>query len=345
MPDEVRLWRVGEGQSLSEIKRGKLDLEERLEDWLEADITMLDRGLLVIGRQVQTTFTGPIDLLCVDAAGDLVIVELKRDKTPRDITAQVLEYAAWVDGLSNERVTALAEAYLGEDGFAETFRARFGAELPETLNSEHSMLVVGSLIDESSERIIRYLSDRHGVKINAATFQYFREPDGGELVARVFLLEPEQVTLSSQTKGGSKRRPNLSYEELERQAADAGVTELYDHAVVVFEPLLRKGTTLTSIAFGSLIDGGRKVVLSLIPGKSSAEEGLHFQVYKHRLAALTGLSVEEVDALLPARREYWIYYPSAGPDGEGYQGFVTSRDEIDRLAAAIAAASREGQHV
>ena len=53
MPDEVRLWRVGEGESLSEIKRAKLDLEERLEDWLESDISMLDPGLLVIGRQVR----------------------------------------------------------------------------------------------------------------------------------------------------------------------------------------------------------------------------------------------------------------------------------------------------
>jgi hypothetical protein len=46
------------------------------------------------------------------------------------------------------------------------------------------MLVVGSVIDSSSERIIRYLSGAHGVNINAATFNYFRLGDGKELLAR-----------------------------------------------------------------------------------------------------------------------------------------------------------------
>ena len=183
MPDEVRLWRVGVGESLSEIKRAKLDFEKRLEDWLESDISMLDPNLLVIGRQVETEISGPIDLLCIDAAGDLVIVELKRHKTPRDVTAQALDYASWVDGLSRERVTEIAEPHLKGVSLEEAFRTRFGAEIPETLNGEHSIVIVGSVIDESTERIIRYLSGRHGVRINAATFQYFKDPVAGELVA------------------------------------------------------------------------------------------------------------------------------------------------------------------
>lgn len=74
---------MGNGESLVEIGLAKLNLEERLEEWLERDISMLDPGLLVIDRQVETDFGGWIDFLCVDAAGDLVVVELKRDKTPR----------------------------------------------------------------------------------------------------------------------------------------------------------------------------------------------------------------------------------------------------------------------
>jgi RecB family endonuclease NucS len=68
--------------------RARLDLESRLESWLGRDICVLDRALLVIGRQVETDFGGIIDLLCLDHAGDIVVVELKRDKTPREITAQ-----------------------------------------------------------------------------------------------------------------------------------------------------------------------------------------------------------------------------------------------------------------
>jgi Endonuclease NucS len=93
--DEVHIWRVGPGEQLSEIQRGRLDLESRLEEWLKRDISVLDPALLVIGSEVETD-GGPIDILCVDAAGDLVIVELKRDNTPRLITAQVLDYASCV---------------------------------------------------------------------------------------------------------------------------------------------------------------------------------------------------------------------------------------------------------
>ena len=102
---------------------------------------------------------------------------------------------------------------LGE-GFESAFRTKFGLELPETLNADHRILVVGSEIDASSERIMRYLSDVHGVNINAATFHYFRPQDGSELLARVFALEPSEVELKTRTKGSSKRRPRIDRDEL-----------------------------------------------------------------------------------------------------------------------------------
>ena len=86
MPEEVRLWKIQGGDTLCEIARSPLDLEARLEVWLERDISVLSQGLLAIGRQVETDFGGFIDLLCLDHAGDVVVVELKRDKTPREIT-------------------------------------------------------------------------------------------------------------------------------------------------------------------------------------------------------------------------------------------------------------------
>jgi len=46
---------------------------------------------------------GIIDLLCIDESGNLIVVELKRDKTPREVTAQTLDYASWVDSLTSER--------------------------------------------------------------------------------------------------------------------------------------------------------------------------------------------------------------------------------------------------
>jgi len=339
MAKEIHLWRVGSEGSLNEIQRASLNLEERLQDWLAQDISILDPELLVIGREVETDFGGFIDLLCMDSVGDLVVIELKRDKTPREITAQALDYGSWIADLSNERVTAIAEAHLSEKGFEQAFSDRFHTDIPETLNGEHRLLIVGSQIDSSSERIISYLSDRHGVGINAATFQYFQEPDGTEFVGRVFLIDPSEVELSSRTKGTSKRRPNLTYDELARLAEASSVQHLYQHAVATFAQDLQKHTTRSSIGFTSDFDGSRKIVIGLLPGDSSVDEGLKYQLYKHRFGALTGLAEAEVEALMPLSHDDWIYYGSAGRDWEGFQGFIKSREEIDRLGNALSVAS------
>jgi hypothetical protein len=334
MGAEVHLWQVGRNEQLSVIGRAPLNLESRLQEWLARDIAILDPALLVIGREVETDFGGFIDILCVDVEGDLVIVELKRARTPREVTAQALDYASWVTGLSNDRVTAIANDYLAA-GLESEFRAKFGVELPETLNGDHRVLVVGSEIDPSSERIMRYLSDTHGVNINAATFQYFEQPDGPELLARVFLLEPSEVELKTRTKGSSKRRPNLSYEELNALAVQAGVAELYGYAVAALEAVLQKHTTRSSIGFGGSFDGSRKTVISLLPGDSDAEEGLRYRLYKNRFAELAKVTGADVESLMPQRHQDWIYFANAGPDYEGYEGFITGREEIDRLAGAL----------
>ena len=136
MVDEIHLWRIGADDELTEISSASLDLESRLQEWLARDISIVDPALLVIGREVETDFGGFIDILCANEAGELVIVELKRDRTPREVTAQALDYASWVAGLSNERVTSIADANLGA-GFEAAFTEKFGSDLPETLNGHH----------------------------------------------------------------------------------------------------------------------------------------------------------------------------------------------------------------
>lgn len=87
----IRMWKISDNEP-NEIKKTTIPLEENLETWLENDISMISENLLVIGRQVPTSYRGFIDLLSIDDQGNLIIIELKRDKTPRDITAQFYEF-------------------------------------------------------------------------------------------------------------------------------------------------------------------------------------------------------------------------------------------------------------
>ena len=48
-----------------------------------------------------------IDLLAIDSQGDLFVIELKKDRTPREVVAQTLESGFWAQGLSFEAVREL----------------------------------------------------------------------------------------------------------------------------------------------------------------------------------------------------------------------------------------------
>jgi hypothetical protein len=335
MGAEVHLWQIGHNDQLSELRRAHLDLESRLQEWLARDISILDPALLVIGREVETDFGGFIDILCIDADGNLVIVELKRDRTPREVTAQALDYASWVTDLSNDRVTAIANDHLGGD-FESAFSHKFDSELPETVNGDHRVLVVGSAVDSSTERIMRYLSDEHGVNINFATFHYFQPRDGSELLARVFVLEPSEV--ERKTKG--KRRPYPSYKELRELAVGNGVAEVYDHAVKAFGAILQKKRRRGAIAFQGSFDRGNRVIISFRPGDSNSEDGLCFQLYKERFAELAKLPSAQIESLMPEQREDWAYVGSEDPHYRGFEGFIARREEIDRLAGALQGVDR-----
>ena len=135
MPTAIRIWKVTTDGSLSSIPNTQINSEEQLETWLEQDISIISTNYMVIRRQVTTDFGGVIDLLCLDSSGDIVVVELKPGKTPREVAAQALDYASWVTDLSHQWITEIANDYLAENKSLETaFQVTFGHELLETLN-------------------------------------------------------------------------------------------------------------------------------------------------------------------------------------------------------------------
>lgn len=324
MAQHVRLWEIDRSGEPQDLPQARLDLESRLEEWLERDVSMLGSDLLIIGKQVPTDYGGIIDLLCIDAEGDLVIVELKRDKTPREITAQALDYASWVTDLDSERISEIAAEYLGARGPLESaFESHFRAELPEVINQSHKILIVASAIDPSSERIIRYLSQQHGVNINAATFQFFRTRDSSEFLARVFLAEPSQVeqrTRSSQRK----RKPRLSIEELQAVADDNDVGEAFREVFEILRPRFDGvRTTRSTLNLVQYADGRRVAIINLVPAESDSSRGVRFQVYAHRFAEYAGLSESDIRSALPADCEPWSFGANMGPDWSGYAGYWT----------------------
>ena len=161
---------------------------------------MLSDEWMLIGRQEDTGLGGRIDLLAIAPDGSLVLIELKRDRTPREVVAQALDYASWVAKLPQDSVAAIYDRFLPGASLVNDFKTRFGEELDEeSLNQSHQIVIVAGSLDESTERIVAYLSDR-GIPINVLFFQVF-SIGSEQLLSRSWLLDPVKTQLRAASSG------------------------------------------------------------------------------------------------------------------------------------------------
>ena len=194
----------------------QLELEKHLENWLENSPrqTLAQEDFLWIGRQTSATDErGTIfpDLLGIDSKGNLVIAELKKGRTPREIVAQLLDYAAWADGLSEPQIREIAEDYFENQGefesktFDEAFRTAFDMsdpnELPEFNKGHLRLFIVAEEIPARVERVCRFLRNSHGMDINC-------------IAVSMFKTESREVVVSTETIVGDE---NLAAPETEQR--------------------------------------------------------------------------------------------------------------------------------
>lgn len=346
MPQQVRMWEITPENNLAEVTPSGISLEERLEDWLESDISMLDDNLLVIGRQVRTDFGGEIDLLCLDSTGDLVVVELKRGQTPREVTTQALDYASWVKDLPSDRIRGIADGYLDsrESSLETAFKTKFGESLPETLNESHSSLIVAASMDAATERIVRYLSDLH-VPINVATVQHFRRNDGREMLAQVFLVEPEEAQVKA--RATSKRTTGYgTINQLQDLADETGIGEPYRRVRDGVRRILSATSYGTAVGYYRRLDNGstRTVMfISAVPGEAG---GMGFTIHATRFSNYFGISLEDLKAMLPENISEATHVRTWRNSSEedranaiGWDGHFSTIEEVDRFINGLRAAA------
>ena len=236
-----------------------------------------------------------------------------------------------MDDLSYDDIQEIAENYLKEKDISleEAFQRKFGETLPDVLNESHEMLIVASDLDDQGERVIRYLS-QYGIKINAVTFNYFKRDDR-EFMARVLLI-PKSAEETRKTK----RKYYLSYEELKKIAEENGVGGLFSIVVEGLTSIFDyKGTTLSSVAFSGLQEGKMNTIFSIIPGQSSQENGLKFQVYLKRFANYFNLTEADAEKILPANKKEWKFYKTAPPEYSGYEGFFEDKEGVKSFLSKL----------
>lgn len=179
------LYRLAESEKLVPFEAAPFPgLEKKLENWIERNPHILLEGetVAIIARQPRTAHGKFSDLLGVDESGACVIMELKRGETPRDVVAQALEYAAWVDSLRGDELDDLARTYAAKRGIAangvlDLYQRAFGGEydgeggdtLPLaahlTFNHRQRLVIVAEQFHPEVEQTLRYLRTKLGVDI------------------------------------------------------------------------------------------------------------------------------------------------------------------------------------
>lgn len=190
MPIQHAIWTVADKPV--QLVATRLPSEQKLEEMIVRDPHILSSDWMLIGRQEITSHGGRIDLLAIAPDGSLVVIELKRDRTPREIVAQALDYASWVGQLETEKIAQIYQRFSGGGNLVDAFFKHFGTKLEEeTLNESHQIVVVAAELDPSTERIIAYLNDRD-IAINAVFFQVF-EHRSELLLSRAWLIDPGET--------------------------------------------------------------------------------------------------------------------------------------------------------
>ena len=334
MPQEIRLWAVEDNKMPKNVPSKDIGLEKRLHDWLENDISMLDDKLLVIGREVESHDRQKIDLLCIDRDGALVVVEVKRRRTPREVAAQALDYASWVKDLKADQIKEIADEYLDSDGPLETAMERKFKAQPDTLNESHRSLIVAEEIDASTERIVRYLSEL-GVPINVATVQAFQDESGQEMLAQVFLVEPEVARYRARASSPKRR----SAAEMQELANANRLGDLYRHVLNLHDVLKVKLLIEETHFIWRFRDGAtaRQTTLIVVDVAHPDNGGLAFVINATRFRDHLKIPLDSLRATLPAdvtegRGRKWSQSSS---EDTWLLGAFHTTDEVDTFVAKL----------
>lgn len=193
---------------LMPVKFGSDHLEEKIQKWADANPAMLNDGqpMLSLGMEMMTNLGHAIDNLYLDGNGMLVVCEAKRGKAPREVISQLLDYAAFVNGLTWADVEKYCKKRQGKS-LDDACLALFGRKMPQTTPIYHRLMVLAESFDDQIINQAAYLIGR-STPLVLMRFSYFKA-DGAEILQIDTALGeiPEQRPLAAKATAPDGKTP------------------------------------------------------------------------------------------------------------------------------------------
>ena len=178
----------------------ELDLEDLLEK--NPEYFFSENRILIIGRQVLTNLNTSIDLLGVDNRGNTIVIELKRNKTPRETLAQLLEYASYIENIDYEQLNEIFQQYSGDDANLEEYHSEYfeNNEAVQNISWNKSMklIIVAQEITPEIKQTSLFLRKK-GIDVYCAEFKYFKDKSNHRILSSDFVVGEENY-IKKQTK-------------------------------------------------------------------------------------------------------------------------------------------------
>jgi hypothetical protein len=185
-----------------------------MEKWVAADPTVLTGEDLMV---ITTEFGGfdktneRLDVLAIDTDGQLVVVELKRDDSGKNVDLQALKYAAYCSTMTLKEVARVHAQY--QKSTEQDAEARIRAfitseDFAEIGDTPRIMLVAREYRNEVTASV-KWLRDKHSIDITCIKWDVYELPDGKVVVDTSTLIpqpETREFEMRVQNKEMTERR-------------------------------------------------------------------------------------------------------------------------------------------
>ena len=245
---------IDESGKLTKFNHKPVNEESDIDDFIESNPDVIEPDLRIIGTQVETSTGKLVDVMAIDKDANVVIIEDKKRKMPRDVIAQILDYAVWAETLKDHQLNKIAEEngkLYGHKTLAKMFEEWTGDDDPDW-NENQKLYVIGEDIDNETKDMLSYLH-RKGIQIFAKKFRFHDRDDGKN---QLFVIPVVVGKEKKERKGKTIKRTEQDH----INKGDANCQEIYG---IIKKQTLDLGddikTTIAQsyIGFRRITKGGR----------------------------------------------------------------------------------------
>lgn len=173
-----------ENKTLSKLNQTTFSFEklkERydIQEWIEKNPEIIDDNLLIIGKEVELPSGIRIDLLAIDKKSNLIILELKRDDSGKNVDWQAIKYASYCSNYTASDIFRQFALYkvTSEEEAKSKIEEFIDADNFEELNQNQKIILVSKEFHSDVVSSVLWLREK-GIEISCVKITPYSDENG-----------------------------------------------------------------------------------------------------------------------------------------------------------------------